>query len=234
MGKVNLGEIVREPIQPVSEEEVVELRRFLTLRFKAHRLTYEESERYLINCEGTLDDTEKKKEMSVRELMESLFVEPFCIVSNRYLEVLVVRLIYGEVGEALVLEEGKQRAKGDILAAYAKLMPKYEVMSQEKEEEMFIQVAELITTYYQQIMAALTAKRNGEGTIPEKFFLDFFKEIELEQDYIDFIITQIILESLDMDHLNFYAMFEIFYMPQMANSNGNANANKKKKFEVAN
>lgn len=44
---------------------------------------------------------------------------------------------------------------------------------------MFIQVAELITTYYQQIMAALTAKRNGEGTIPERFFLDFFKEIEL-------------------------------------------------------
>ncbi len=47
-------------------------------------------------------------------------------------------------------------------------------MSQEKEEEMFIQVAQLITTYYQQIMAALTAKRNGEGTIPERNFLEFF------------------------------------------------------------
>ena len=99
---------------------------------------------------------------------------------------------------------------------------------------MFIQVAELITTYYQQIMAALTAKRNGEGTIPEKFFLDFFREIELEQDYIDFIITQIILESLDMEHLIFYAMFEIFYMQQM-NPNPASNPNsKKKKFEVAN
>ena len=51
--------------------------------------------------------------------------------------------------------------KGDLLRAYGQLLPTYEVMSQEKEEEMFIQVAELITTYYQQIMAALTAKRNG-------------------------------------------------------------------------
>ena len=44
------------------------------------------------------------------------------------------------------------------------------------------------------------------------------------------MITQIILESLDMEHLNFFAMFEIFYMPQMA-SQPSATA-KKKKFEV--
>lgn len=50
-------------------------------------------------------------------------------------------------------------------------MPVYEIQNQEREEEMFIQVAELITTYYQQILAALTAKRNGEGTISEENFL---------------------------------------------------------------
>lgn len=43
-------------------------------------------------------------------------------------------------------------------------------MPQEKEEEMFIQVAELITNYYQQILSALNSKRNGEGTIGIKFF----------------------------------------------------------------
>ena len=90
---------------------------------------------------------------------------------------------------------------------------------------MFIQVAQLITTYYQQILSALTSKKNGEGTISEEHFLQFFKEIELEQEYIDFIITQIILESLDMNHLNFFAMFQIFYMPQM-----NTASNQKKKF----
>ncbi len=50
-------------------------------------------------------------------------------------------------------------------------MPSYDILNQQKEEEMFIQVAELITTYYQQILAALTAKRNGEGTIAESSFL---------------------------------------------------------------
>lgn len=49
-------------------------------------------------------------------------------------------------------------------------MPQYDILNQQKEEEMFIQVAELITTYYQQILAALTAKRNGEGTISEAEF----------------------------------------------------------------
>ena len=50
-------------------------------------------------------------------------------------------------------------------------MPQYEILNQQKEEEMFIQVAELISPYYQQILAALTAKRNGEGTIKETDFL---------------------------------------------------------------
>jgi hypothetical protein len=49
--------------------------------------------------------------MSVRELMESLFVEPFCIVSNRYLEVLVVRLIFGDIQQALILDEAKKATK---------------------------------------------------------------------------------------------------------------------------
>ena len=35
----------------------------------------------------------------------------------------------------------------------------------------------------------------------------------MERDYVDFMICQIILESLDLDHLNIYNLFEIFYMP---------------------
>lgn len=148
------------------------------------------------------------KDISVRELMESLFVQPFCIVSNRYVEILIAKLIYS--GSSYPIENVEETftvKKKGVLQAYRKLMPSYDILNQQKEEEMFIQVAELITTYYQQILAALTAKRNGEGTIAESSFLQFFKEIELEQEYIDFIITQIILESLDMSHLNFFAMF---------------------------
>jgi len=38
-------------------------------------------------------------------------------------------------------------------------------MNQNKEEEMFIQIAELITQYQQHILKALTDKRNTESTI---------------------------------------------------------------------
>lgn len=44
---------------------------------------------------------------------------------------------------------------------------------------MFIQIAELVTTYQQHILKAMSEKKNGEGTIPEKDFSAFFKEIEL-------------------------------------------------------
>ncbi len=37
---------------------------------------------------------------------------------------------------------------------------------------------------------------------------------------MDFIICQIILESIDMEHLNYYTMFEIFYMPQQQGLQG--------------
>ena len=44
-------------------------------------------------------------------------------------------------------------------------MKEYELMTQSKEEEMFIQIAELVTNYHQHILTALNGKRNGEGTI---------------------------------------------------------------------
>lgn len=91
-------------------------------------------------------------------------------------------------------------------------------------------MAELVTTYQQQILAALMGKRNGEGTISYRNFFDFFTEIELEQEYIDFIITQIILESVDLHHLNFHVMLEIFYMPQITPPPNSHHP--RKKFEV--
>lgn len=37
----------------------------------------------------------------------------------------------------------------------------FEIMGQEKEEEMFIQIAELVTNYHQHILTALNRKKNG-------------------------------------------------------------------------
>lgn len=85
---------------------------------------------------------------------------------------------------------------------------------------MFIQIAEvinlliqLITNYCQHISAAFDSKRNGEGTISREEMFSFLDQIELEKEYIEFIITQIILESADLEHLNYFALFEIFYLP---------------------
>lgn len=103
--------------------------------------------------------------------MESFFVEPFCIVSNRYIEILVAKLAYPKSKYPIAINEGLQVKKGSIVEAYGKLIPRFDILNQEKEEEMFIQVAELITTYYQQILAALTSKRNGENTISEVAFV---------------------------------------------------------------
>ena len=60
------------------------------LRFRAHRLTHLESQKYLVNCEGELTAEELAKEITLRELMESLFVEPFCIATNRQLEIIAL------------------------------------------------------------------------------------------------------------------------------------------------
>ena len=52
--KAPFGQLPEGPVEPVKVEEVTELRRFLMLRFRAHRLTHEESQKYLVNCEGEL------------------------------------------------------------------------------------------------------------------------------------------------------------------------------------
>lgn len=87
----------------------------------------------------------------------------------------MAKLFYQTSEFPITIDEKDQLKKGEVIQAYKKIMPVYEIQNQEREEEMFIQVAELITTYYQQILAALTAKRNGEGTISEENFLQFFK-----------------------------------------------------------
>lgn len=41
-------------------------------------------------------------------------------------------------------------------------------------------------------------------------------EIELDKEYIEFIVTQMILDSVDLDHLNYFSLFEVFTIPATA------------------
>ena len=48
-----------------------------------------------------------------------------------------------------------------ILENYKSLMSPFDLLPQAKEEEMFLQIAELVTSYYQQILAAMSNRKNG-------------------------------------------------------------------------
>lgn len=72
-----------------------------------------------------MDEAEMSKQISVRELMESLFVEPFCIVSHRYIEIMLAKLVYKDSPFPIAIQEEQQVKKKIIVEAYKELMPKY-------------------------------------------------------------------------------------------------------------
>lgn len=101
-------------------------------------------------------------------MAESLIAEPFSIISSKYLEIFLMKIFYKpecKAGGKVKLDENKKIKKSEILNNFRDIIKPYEVMAQEKEEEMFIQIAELVTNYHQHILTALNRKRNGEGTI---------------------------------------------------------------------
>ena len=69
-------------------------------------------------------------------MSEYLVAEPFSVISNHYLEALIVRLFYSEAkeGEKLRIEENKAVKKGIVLKNFKKLVPPFEIMEQTKEE----------------------------------------------------------------------------------------------------
>jgi len=79
-----------------------------------------------------MNEDEMSKNITIRELMESLFVEPFCIISNRYIEVLLAKLVYPNSSFPITIDEQLQLKKGVIVEAYKKMMPVYEIQNQER------------------------------------------------------------------------------------------------------
>jgi hypothetical protein len=92
--------------------------------------------------------------------------EPFSILADRSIETFVVYLCYNEfmtsppTGNKCSITESKKLKRGIIMELFKNLVGDYELQSQSKEEEMFIQIAELVTQYQQHILKALNYKRN--------------------------------------------------------------------------
>ena len=66
--------------------------------------------------------------------MESLFVEPFSIISNRYIEILLAKLAYPGSKFPITIDESNTVSKGNVVKAYSGLMPKFEIQDQEKQQ----------------------------------------------------------------------------------------------------
>jgi hypothetical protein len=124
----SLGEFSREEIDSPTPQEVSRLSRFLVFRFQAHHLGTEEAHKYLINSE--VNEESRKEQITVGEVAESLVAEPFSLLSNRDLEVCLMKLFYpqetGSKGAAKVrIEEGRKLTKGEVIANFLKAVQPY-------------------------------------------------------------------------------------------------------------
>lgn len=92
--------------------------------------------------------------------------EPFSILSDRYIETFIIYICYNELISSpsadgkCTISESKLLKRSEVQANFKALVGNYELTPQGKEEEMFIQIAELVTQYQQHILKALNEKRN--------------------------------------------------------------------------
>mgnify|MGYP000895494574 CR=1 FL=1 len=63
--------------------------------------------------------------------------------------------------DKIKIDKEAKLTKKQILENYKSLMSPFDLLPQAKEEEMFLQIAELVTSYYQQILAAMSNRKNG-------------------------------------------------------------------------
>jgi hypothetical protein len=76
---------------------------------------------------------------------------------------------------------------------------------------MIIRVAQMVSTYPQELQLAFENIKNGEETVTKQDFIEMFRNLSLEEEYIDLIIAELSLCSDDLQHLNFHGFFERFY-----------------------
>jgi hypothetical protein len=70
--------------------------------------------------------------------------EPFSILSDKYIEAFIFQLCYQELlgsTEPIIIDENKMIKKKIIRENLIRLIDRYELATQEKEDEMFIQIA---------------------------------------------------------------------------------------------
>lgn len=70
----------------------------------------------------------------------------------------------------------------------------------------------MTTTYPSELQIAFEKIKNGPETVEKDKLIDMFKKLELADNYIQLIISELTLCSDDLQHLNFHGFFERFYI----------------------
>ena len=70
----------------------------------------------------------------------------------------------------------------------------------------------MTTAYPEELHIAFQNVRNGEETVSKTDLIQLFRKLELEDKYIDLIISELSLCSDDLEHLNYLGFFERFYI----------------------
>lgn len=87
---------------------------------------------------------------------------------------------------------------------------------------MIQRVVEMTLSYPNELETAFENIKNGEQTVAKADLVNLFRKLELEENFIDLIVTELSLCSDDMEHLNFLGYFERFYIEEGEFKDGDA------------
>ena len=87
-GESHPGSFEDITLKQPTEQELQAVSEFLTYRFKAHHLTFDNIDKYLIKVDS--------ENISVGAMVENLLTEPFFLVHPPYLESIVAYLFYSD------------------------------------------------------------------------------------------------------------------------------------------
>lgn len=77
----------------------------------------------------------------------------------------------------------------------------------------------MTTTYPSELQIAFEKIKNGPETVSKENLIDMFKKLELADNYIELIISELTLCSDDLEHLNFHGFFQRFYIENASSRN---------------
>jgi hypothetical protein len=92
----------------------------------------------------------------------------------------------------------------------------YSVDSTDDEDRMFIEICNVVSNRTDQLGQSLLTRCNGEGTISKENLMLILDQFSFSPRHQQFLLTQISLDSLSLDMLSYYSIFDLFNQ-QLAN-----------------